>query len=317
VWTTAYILPGDSGSPILDDAAKIVGIIHRGPTAQDLYASRGVDTYSIGTASSSLSAAMKAPLPSAMISTAAVATRDRVLADDLLYFNAHVSQVSVAVAAAPGTAQTTSVLAILADACDAALARTDIRSPEDLSSALQPCTDGLAWIECRSDAATSHAATVCPAQGDAALWLDRFAKVNAAWRALNGEVDLVPLAFGAAATSSSLATGVSAGAARLTQALADAGAPLDPGIANVLAAFGVASYAGQDVAAYIKGYKKIPSYALSGASIVSASLWLVERGSISRDDALSILDQLYGDPAISVGAKLYDEEERYYAGVLP
>ena len=36
VYTTAYILPGNSGSPLLDDEGRLVGLMHRGPTEQTI-----------------------------------------------------------------------------------------------------------------------------------------------------------------------------------------------------------------------------------------------------------------------------------------
>ena len=145
--TSAFTLPGDSGSPLLDDHGHIVGLMHRGPAGEDLIADDGLNAYSIGTVSSALIAAMSAPLPGSMRSISAPATDADVVKNKLLYLAAHTPTANVG-----GT--TKKVLDSLGYACDAALAVTDYASPEDLSTALQPCFDAEDWIECRGDAST-------------------------------------------------------------------------------------------------------------------------------------------------------------------
>src|SRR6185312_6525113 len=172
--STAYILPGDSGSPVLDDAGNLVGIIHRAPTGEDLISSDGVNVMAIGTASGPLQTSIAAAtLPNSMISTAAATTADAVVAADFVYLNG-----LAATAAVDGTI--TDVLSVLGTACDAALARTDFASPDDLTSATQPCNDALEWIECRQDAGHVPYGTVCPSS-DGALWTSRFQKLNTLW----------------------------------------------------------------------------------------------------------------------------------------
>ena len=309
VWTTAYTLPGDSGSPILDDQGELVGIIHRGPTSEDLYSAEGVDIYSVGTASAPLNAAMAASLPAAMISTASTTTPDAVVAHDLVYLNAHVQSVTTT------DGQTSDVLTLLGTACDAALARHDFRSPEDLSAALLPCTDALRWIECRAERTAQAPGTVCPA--DASAWSQRFTNVNEAWRALNGELALTPVSFGVASLQPFDDAGKSAGAAALLAALSEAGNPLTPAFANDLAAFGIGTYAGKNVEAYIAGYRSVPGYAESGSAIASAALWMLDNGMMTRDQALTTLNGLYNDPTVELATKLYIEDMEHGGGVLP
>ena len=51
IQSTAYDLPGNSGSPFLDDAGQLVGLLHRSPKGWDLITRDGVNVSSIGTAS--------------------------------------------------------------------------------------------------------------------------------------------------------------------------------------------------------------------------------------------------------------------------
>ena len=71
ITTTAYTLPGDSGSPILNDQGQVIGLLHRGPTSEDLFAENGVDMYSLGTASAPIVAAMAAPASPPLVSAIA------------------------------------------------------------------------------------------------------------------------------------------------------------------------------------------------------------------------------------------------------
>jgi V8-like Glu-specific endopeptidase len=296
--TTAYILPGDSGSPLLDDAGHLVGLMHRGPTSQDLVSADGVDEYSI--------AAMGAPLPAAMRSTADAVTDDDVVQYQDVYRNAQTANAMVGGVAKP-------VLTSLGAACDTGLARDDYASPEDLTDALAPCLDAAAWIECRSDAPAGSFG-VCPMDADA--WRQRYQAVNDHWRTLNGQMQLDALTFGLAALSSSMADGIAAGGQSLQTALAAARPPLDFGIANYLAAFQVGSYAGVRTLDYVRGYASVPGYVLSATDIASAALWLNHAGGLTGSDTTSLLRALDGNLGVDIGSKLYVEDVLYQSGTL-
>jgi V8-like Glu-specific endopeptidase len=304
--STAYILPGDSGSPVLDDGGNLVGIIHRAPTGEDLISNDSVNVMAIGTASASLQTAMAVTaLPPAMISVAASTTAEAVVASDFVYLNAGAANANV-------NGAPTDVLSLLGDACDAALARTSFVSPDDLTAALQPCNDALTWIECRVDELPAFYGTVCPQDG---LWPARFQKMNDLWVAMNGSTDLTPLTFGVAQLAPSKAQGIAQGGANLQAALAAVGDPaLDFGLANYLAAFDVMSYAGTDTLGWLRGYRQVPGYQDYGTSIASAYLWWGDNGVVGEDEALAVLNALIQDPSISISAKLYADEVLYEEG---
>ena len=306
--STAYILPGDSGSPVLDDGGNLVGIIHRSPTGEDLISNDSVNVMAIGTASGPLQTAMAVTaLPAAMISVAAPTTADAVVASDFVYLNARAATANV-----NGTAS--DVLSLLGAACDTALARTNFASPDDLTAALQPCNDALTWIECRTDESPVAYGTVCPT-ADAALWTARFQKMNALWVAMNGNTDLSPVTFGEAQLAPSKAEGTAQGSASLQATLAAVGNPaLDFGLSNYLAAFAVASYAGTDTLGWLRGYRQAPGYQDYGTSIASAYLWWWDNGVIGEDEAVAALNALIADSNVSIGAKLYADEVLYEDG---
>jgi V8-like Glu-specific endopeptidase len=307
ITSTAFILPGNSGSPILEDDGRLVGILHRGPTSQDLLTSNGADTYSVGTASDPLAAAMTAPLPAALVSTAAATTDDDVVAHELVFRNAHTSTASVG--GAPK-----SILESLAAACDKGLARTDIASPEDLDTALAPCYAAESWIECRTDATTAFG--VCPTPDALDPWRARFQGVYDHWYALNGEHDLAPVSFGLARLASSQAEGDAIAQSKVQQLLSASNAPLDFGVAEYLAVFGVPSYAGTSIVDFVRNYAKQPHYELAASTIVTSALWLNHASSLSSNDARTLLVNLAGDGKVAIGPKLFIEEVRYNSGDL-
>jgi V8-like Glu-specific endopeptidase len=309
IYSDAFALPGNSGSPLLDDNGHMVGILHRGPSSQDMETSDGLDEYLIGSASGPLVAALKAPLPSSLLSIAAPATDADVLANEVVYLNARVTNVPSPTASDPAP----TVLSILGTACDAGLAPQDYASPEDLASALTPCTQAELWIDCRADA-TPTTFKVCPPDADA--WSARYAGVNAHWRALNGQLSLDEVSFAPAHLATSVSAAQTVGSETLQAAVATAKPILDFSLANYLAAFNVDSYQGKDLLAFVRGYASFPDYALSGSHIVNTALWLNTDGVMSGADAVSFLHTLAGDGAIELGTKLLIEDVLYESGAL-
>jgi hypothetical protein len=122
--------------------------------------------------------------------------------------------------------------------------------------------------------------------------------------------------FAPASLSSSMASGQQVGAQSLQQALAAANPPLNPKIANYLAAFNIASYQGSSIVNFVRGYSRIPDYALSGQQIVSAALWLNHNQALSGNETLALLAALAKDGAIDVATKLGIEQVRYRSGAL-
>jgi hypothetical protein len=306
VITNAFLLPGDSGSPLLDDHGHLVGLMHRIAEGEDLVTTDGLNSSSIGTASSALIAAMSAPLPGSMGSIAAPTTDAEVVDHQLLYLAARTPTAQVG-----GVGK--QVLASLGEACDAALAVTDYASPEDLSTALKPCLDAEQWIECRSDAMTPFG--VCPP--DASAWQSRYEAVYQYWRSFNGELELDEMSFAEAALSDSNSGGQTAGAQLLSQALTVAQPALDFHVASHLAAFSVDTYRGASVVDFARNYASVPDYAASGQDLVGTILWLGNRGALGLADTRSLLSAVHDDRTIDLGTKLFIELAEYYRGILP
>jgi hypothetical protein len=308
ITTTAYTLPGDSGSPILNDQGQVVGLLHRGPTSEDLFSKTGVNMYSVGTASAPIGTVLAAPPSAPVVSTTAPTTKDEFLANNFVYLNARVTTVTV-------DGMSIGAIPILGEACDAALARTDFTSPGDLSSALTPCYQAETWIDCRSNYSSSYG-IVCPAPTDQAAWVSRFQSVNQLRLGMNGQPDYSIVSFAIAELQPSWDAGVTAGAQSLQQVL-DATSPvLDFGLAEYLAAFAIESYGGTQIATYVSNYKQVPHYELQGTEIAYTAGWRYNNRNMTKAQLQSFLQQLFADPKISVGAGLAIEDYLYELDAL-
>ena len=306
---SATSLPGNSGSPILDDEGRIVGLLHRGTRDPGLITADGANLYSIGTASAALAAALDDALPDTVLSLAAPATADEVVARQELYFNARVTT------AALDTGMTKDVLVLLGEACDKGLLREDYVSPEDLRAGLEPCYNAQWWITCASDAPAGTFG-VCPVGVENGAWQARFQGAFEKQRAFNGDLWLDMVSFAQASLAASQLEGRTAGRASLSSALDEARPPLSFSLGPYLGAFEVQSYGGKTLVSYLTAYKEVPHYELSARSIVYTALWLENRDFITSDKASSLLSDLAGDDKLDLNDKLLVEAKRYERGAL-
>ncbi len=305
VRSDAYILPGNSGSPLLDDDGELVGLAHHAVSGEDLIAGDAVNVALDATASAPLHAALGNPLPASMISVGESTTADQVLANQAVYLNA-----DTATALVDGNPD--GILDLLSTACDAALAAPATETIDQLAGVLAPCTEAASWIECRSDATPTSSAETCPAvPGD---WARRYQEVDQTELGDDDQPDLYLASFATAALSTSVAAGLAAGSSALVAMLTTAGAPLDFNVANYLAAFQVRTYGGQDVAAYVEGYRDVPDFRSSAATIFSAGAWLSNQGVLSASTLQGIWAKLSSDPEVDVHDELYLEGYAYRAG---
>ncbi|WP_394841459.1 serine protease [Pendulispora brunnea] len=315
--STAFILPGNSGSPLLDDAGNIVGLLHRGPTAQDLVTKTGINVYSIGTSSAAMEAAMGAPLPAAARSLATPATAEDIVEHQAVYRNAHVAiaQVLTEPATTPPQASPKDVLSLLGAACDKGLDRTDFDSPEDLAAAVQPCYDALDWIACSSETAANEYQT-CPKDETKAAWSTRFQRTFDAFRALNGQLYLDMLTYAPASLQTTASAASTLARSNLQSVLAQTNPPLDFSLSTYLAIYGIQDYAGTNLADYVRNYTRAVHYELSIPNVALTALWLNRSNTLSVDETKTLLARLATDEKASLGQKLYIEEIRYNSGLL-
>jgi len=318
VRSTAFILPGNSGSPMLDDAGNIVGLLHRGPTAQDLVTKTGINVYSIGTSSAAIEAAMNAPLPAAARSLATPAMAEDIVEHGAVYLNAHVSTVQVITEppATPPAAAPKDILSLLGAACDKGLDRTDFDSPDDLGAAVQPCYDALDWIHCSTETPSADY-QVCPKNEVAAAWTTRFQRTFDAYRAMNGQLYLDMVTYAPALLQTSSTDGANLARSNLQHVLSETNPPLDFSLSSYLAAYGLRDYAGTNLVDYVRNYSKAAHYEQFVSSIALTALYLNNDGNaLSFDETKTLLARLATDEKASLGGKLYIEEIRYNSRLL-
>jgi V8-like Glu-specific endopeptidase len=311
VYVDAFILPGNSGSPILTDDGVMVGIIHRAPTSQDLETGVGIDEFAIGTASSALASVIAAwqadgpQFPASMLSNATVVTDDQVAAAQEVFLNSEVYTADVNGATQP-------VIASLGIACDEALQQTVYASPEDLDNILSPCSAGLSWINCQGGDPD-----LCPSTPtDVQAWQSRYSQVFDELQVLNAQLDLDMVTTGPAGLQSTQAAAQSVALRDLQQALSAAQPPLDFTIAATCAQNGLDPCEGTDLVDYLRSYPSVPDYGLQGTNIVQTAMYLYSSSKISGTETLTLLQTLASDGHIELGTKLYIEQIQYASGVI-
>lgn len=308
--TTLFSLPGGSGSPILNDEGRIVGLLHRGAEGFDLLTRTSTQVSAIASASAGLQAALNAPLPATVISLSAPLTSEAALAHSDMFLAASTWKANV-------DGQPTSLVKLMGAACDKGLAKTDYDSVEELQSEVAPCFSAVDFIECRTDVGELAQASPkeCPTD-ERAQWLARLSAVSQKELALNGSLDLSAISYSTESLSDNQSSAEQTARTNILAAL-DAEKPaIDFSVASYLAAYGIVSYGSLTTRELFLNYKKVPFYERSGWEIAVSSLWLYSAGQLTREQALNNAKALYHDDKVSLGAKLRIEDLLYGANEL-
>ncbi len=307
--STVFSLPGSSGSPILDDEGRIVGLLHRGTDGFDLLTRTGSLVSAIASSSAALEEAMGAPLPPTVISVEDELAPSQVLAASDAFLASSTLEARVL------GGMPMPLLELFAQACDAGLAREDYTSLEALSSGLRPCLTAVDFIECRGDSESdSLIATTCP--DDIEAWKARLEQVVQRQLDFNGSLDLSPVSFSFEALADSEEAGKAEAQRAIHEALDKALPVYDFTLAPYLSAFGILEYDGQSTIDLILNYRRFPYYERFAWEIALSALWLYSNDELDSKTALRLTKELYRNGKISLGAKLRIEEILYNSDAL-
>jgi hypothetical protein len=306
---TNFILPGDSGSPILNDDGKFVGIVHRSQDSFSYISEEGVNVSTIGSASKAIKAALDAPLPDAAISVKDSFTKDDFLANEEIFLNSNTTSVTI---------DTTSVkiIDLIGTACDAALNDHDAPSITVLEERLAPCYAAMDWLECREDVDYKPYGHVCPDEDLRQTWRDRFQALNAIELSLNGIPELEAVSYGIAQLENDSDAGVAAGKKSLEALLNTSTLNLDFQLTYFLSDFGFKTYQETALADYIIHFAVAPGYTLDIGYITYSAINLYIAKELSSDQFTKVLTDLLYDPSISITARLLAESILYEVGLL-
>ncbi|MDB4975930.1 MAG: V8-like Glu-specific endopeptidase [Myxococcaceae bacterium] len=308
--STVFSLPGNSGSPVLNDEGQLVGLLHRGAEGFDLLTATSSQVSTIATAAAALQPALGAPLPASIFSVADPLTREAALAQRDAFLAASTWRANI-------DGESVRLLELLATACDQSLGRQDYESLEELQEALAYCFSALSFIECRSDVGESNQTKPreCP-ESERAAWRARMQLAAFKQLQFNGSLDLSAISFSVEALASTQLEGEQLARSNILTALDASKLPLDFSVASYLAAYGVESYDGVSTRDWLLDYARVPFYERHAWDIAISALWLYAADLLERAEALKIARELYRNDKVSLGAKLRIEEVLYTSDEL-
>jgi len=321
-----FSLPGSSGSPMLDETGKIIGLLYAATTQHDAITRGGIRHDSIGTASGPIVDALQKinwPEPpglSLVFDTSAPLDRDTFLANTQVFLHAHIREIPLLSAPTPptvGNITSANAIDIIGDYLDSRLSGPhEIYDANGLALLQGLISDAFYWIDC--DAGTDTTYTLCPSAQDKTKWSDRSEKLFSKSKTISGRSDLYWLALPKLGMETSLAAGK---AAALATVLAHADqTKLDAGMADWIIYLTPRgqnpTFAGQDLRAYILNYRQIPHYWNSFSPIVGAMSGLFYANLITAEELATNLTAIISDPDITLGERIRAERAAYWAGVL-
>lgn len=295
-------LPGNSGSPILNNSGQMVGIIHRGYIKPD---DTDKSTESMGSAGSDFHALISAAAnPEPFFSVQAVHTEAEVLKYDRAYLAAGVTEAKIE------AEKTKPVIDILIEACDAALETKFFESPDAMSIATTPCASVMRWLKTLNQAKVIRYEINAENQP---AWESRFKKYRGLLQSFNNPLGswlFVPTGFD---SDPSLK-------ARPSFQLAEYLEKEAPEMSFALALFIVelegASQRDAEAIAFLRGYRNQPAYAREYETIYQGLVVLLGRAILSFQEFERETIEILNDEKLFISDKLIIEEMLYRSGLL-
>ncbi len=313
--TSAYILPGNSGSPVIGSDGAVRGIVHHSEVGPTLARARTLRTSTQGTPVQAIAQAIAPDAWSKgaeLLDLTAVTTADDAVAGNFVYLAAGVRTMQLQTGPAD-------LLDELAQRCDAEIAK-DLQSfatVEAFDASYPDCNSAWRWISCALPGPWP-AGRHCPSGSEKAAWLERANALadrhlamhgveNLGWR-VSAQVALEPDADAAAFFARSTVTQIAASQ------------PLSLRVASWLLPWAadeiVPDHGQDDVIGYVLNYPAIAHYEVDFSALVTCAWALGNHKLLSQAQLVRFLDQLRADDRADVGDRLSLEAARYHFGGL-
>lgn len=301
--TSHFALPGNSGSPILNNAGEMVGIIHRKGMNPGDHSERGPTIEAIGSASADFEALLTAaPKPDPFFSVHAVHTAEEVVENERAYLLADVIEAKL-----EGDA-TKLVIDILAEACDTSLKKSFFESPDTMSSATSACADSVNWLEVLNEGANPRYQTTDETR---TLWETRLQGYRALLKSFNSTLGswlYLPTKLAASPVN------------RRSQSLKEYLTAESPEMSFELALYVLDEKGGSardaEAIAFTRGYRDQPSFQNEYKMISKCLVVLYSRGLMSFQELEREFIEILNDEATTVADKLYLEAMLYRSRLL-
>lgn len=318
---TNDILPGNSGSPLLNAQGKIVGIVHHAATDSQIALRRGIASQSFGSPSSWLLEIAASAAGFQLASFGFTEPQAEFDADDLLS-HLELFKNSKAAPRLKGEAAEKGMLGILAPRCDAAISRLKQSPSLENVNALSPCDAAVQFIDCSKSAKAYHS---CPKAAEKQAWQDRFRAASAASAPVrsgfsnNADRFLTSPFY---ALEESEEAGYAIALKNLREFHDARKSPLTLPLAGTLLSWqlervGAAPhYSGANLRDFVLNYRNVPGHEYALARIGSAFFDLRYLRLVSWDVLASEFRALLLHPRLSVADRLELEELAYRRGLL-
>ncbi|MBI4403143.1 MAG: trypsin-like peptidase domain-containing protein [Deltaproteobacteria bacterium] len=308
---TNYVLPGNSGSPYLNDRGNIVGLHHRSSGSNGSITRRDVLYNAIGTASSEFSVLLAAPNRSDLFYSIKQAhTLSDVADNHQAYLMAHTGEALL------DDGRKIHPLEVLAQKCDEGLKISHFSSPEQMEKKLGECSKAWSWLNCHSPEDGKGYKT-CPVGAEKEKWGERFIKAAQKAHAFNAYRSYAWLV-----SPWRLEESKQASVQRQREILNDftkrTAVPLSFELAYYLidANGSDVTYRGLSVADFIKNYRNHPKYEYHYDWIIEGHAALYDWDAFSPEAFAKAIGAMFDDENLNIASKLDLEKMAYQIGLL-
>lgn len=305
-----FILPGNSGSPVLDDSGRLIGLVHSMYLSPDAFNRKELLRVGMATMAKPIQELLSGGdrRVGLFLSVEAPATEKIALDHQNAYKMAGKNKAILE------GGKTSSLLELVAKKCDEALS-TEFRAQSDASAeVVAACEGALRWMDCGSE---SSETSVCPSDAERAPWIHRFHQASRIAARFNFPTPQWWLIGPVVKVHAGMEEGWKLAQEGVKEYLEEFNPPMNMALAASLAGVLGAGfrYNGRQVADYILSYGSRPNYELGYADVIKGHLTLLKLRWISSGTFVAAINKMFQDEKLDIGSRLNLETFSYVSGL--
>lgn len=307
----ALAIGGNSGSPILSNEGKVLGILHRGSGNLDDVAPSGIYATTIATPSEKLLSDK-----GSVENYKSIAELDSYLFDsDLLLAirQNHVSKTELNADAEPN------IYEYLKNSCENEMKNFDQSLPSASFSAFSDCLAILNWVECEDPSSSPERFQFCPQDEEKEAWIALIDQAITNLQSM-GIVELHDLYGAYVPFESDVLSGLNSARDKLQEHIKSSKAELTPKLGSAwISLYGDTStdlFGDVDLKEYFVNYRDIPAYYMHWSEISQAIIYLYYFEHLEADTAARIIHEILAQDKLSIAQLLKIEARAHDAKLL-